>query len=232
MSKVCTRCGAEKDESEFRQCKDWWNGKPYYYSSGSCRDCERAYQRVWNKKKRDLLPPKPIKEEPTIKFCGKCKTEKSVSEFGRYKRKLKDRIKICICTYCSQCHRDKANADYNKKKDLAEFKQLNRNRSLQNYHANKEGCRIKNKIYRETPQAKQKRKENWHKTKNIYKDRLQKSYKRYYQKSIDKLTDHYIIVQLEKEGVPRSLSKSNPELIEAKRLTLLIKRKIKNNDRH
>lgn len=224
--KRCTKCGINKDISEFGKLKDSHGVVAKYYPKHYCLDCERAYARAWNKKKSDAKPKKPV--VITEKICTKCNRILSVDKFGRHNdKRCNGSIKIRISTYCLECNNNHGKKRYRVLKENPEFQEQNKSRAKNYYHTNKDVCAKKSKAYRGTEDAKEKRKINWHKTKNIYKDRINKSLKRYYKDNIDNLKDHYIIVQLEKEGVNRELTKQHPELIEAKRLQLLIKRKIK-----
>lgn len=227
--KTCTKCGLKQDNSCFGFYKDNYNGKVFYYPKGSCRACERKYQRERNARLNALKPPKPIPPLITEKLCTRCNKVLGVDKFGRNNDKRCGIIKVKISTYCLGCNNKRTKEAYKDKKNDSVFKEENRKRAKEYHYKHRDLCNEKNRNRGKTEIAKEKRRISWHKKKGIYKERNKKAYQRYYLKAINELTDHYIIVQLEKEGIDRELTKQHPELIEAKRLSLLIKRKIKNH---
>ena len=48
-SKVCRRCGEEKDVTEFRTFRRY-GAKDREYRRSWCRDCDRQYVREWRKR--------------------------------------------------------------------------------------------------------------------------------------------------------------------------------------
>lgn len=73
--KICTKCGNQKNESNFSRIK---RGKEDLRNW--CRECCKTYRKERIRKFNENGYLKIDK-----KVCGKCKTEKSVTEFGSWK---------------------------------------------------------------------------------------------------------------------------------------------------
>lgn len=128
------------------------------------------------------------------KVCPICKTEKDLSNFGKYFSK--ERQKYRIQNYCKSCEKSE------KKRSSAEY-----------YEANKEARKQYQKEYRANPKNKEKLKAVSQKFKIKYREELQDCYVR------DRLTQD--------NKIPNYVSRELPEIVEAKRLQIKIKRKIK-----
>lgn len=86
MTKTCSKCGSEKDLSQFdkNKCsKDGYNNW--------CKTCKRNYHYA----RKGLVPPEIKIPKQGFKFCQKCGLEKSLNEFcdnGKY-------------AYCYDCNK-------------------------------------------------------------------------------------------------------------------------------
>ena len=76
MTKVCSKCGVEKDIEEFGQSTTSKDGK---YSQ--CRVCVATTAR---ERRRNPLPPKPVAKEG-YKFCQCCGAELPLDNFKKHK---------------------------------------------------------------------------------------------------------------------------------------------------
>jgi hypothetical protein len=128
------------------------------------------------------------------KVCPICKTEKDLSNFGKYFSK--ERQKYRVQNYCKSCEKSE------KKRRSAEY-----------YEANKEARKQYQKEHRANPNNKEKLKAVSQKFKIKYREELQDCYVR------DRLTQD--------NKIPNYVSRELPEIVEAKRLQIKIKRKIK-----
>jgi hypothetical protein len=131
---------------------------------------------------------------------------------------------------CKKCDSEIQNKNYFAHKDDPDFKENWLKKSREYYHKNKALISEKMRAKRQTPEYKQMIREYRLKNKEkIFKQEVITK-KRYQQKHRDGLTDEYIIRQLvNQEIADRDILKEHPEIIEAKRLQLLIIRKTKNN---
>lgn len=91
MSKICSKCGIEKDESEFYFRKE--NGT-YRTACKSCLLSQQATNRATNCE--------------TTRECLKCKVTKQVSEFHKYKEGYQK--------HCKNCRREYATTTYSTKR--------------------------------------------------------------------------------------------------------------------
>jgi hypothetical protein len=80
MTKICSKCGIEKDESKFYKDKNKKDGL-----QNSCKKCNSR------QKPKEVLPEGK-------KRCSKCKMEKDVSEFHKDKSR-----KDGLCNRCKEC---------------------------------------------------------------------------------------------------------------------------------
>lgn len=190
-----------------------------------------------------------------MKICGSCKVEKNDSEFRTRKDGRPGRECTYLNNYCIECDKIRARIYYAQKKDDPEFKEKNRIRARQYQHANpdkiksrkstqefkqkhaaqenaryykmKDIVSAKMKIKRQTPEYKEMMRAYRCKNKEKIAKQELITKRRYHEKHRDKLTDEYIIRQLISQGVAtRESLKIHPEIIEAKRIQLLIKRKV------
>jgi len=142
----------------------------------------------------DAKPLLPAVFSISSKVCPICKTEKDLSNFGKYFSK--ERQKYRVQNYCKSCEKSE------KKRRSAEY-----------YEANKEARLQYAKDYRANPANDEKRAVLAKKFKTKYREELQDCYVR------DRLTQD--------DNIPNYVSKSIPEIVEAKRISIKIKRKIK-----
>lgn len=104
--------------------------------------------------------------------------------------------------------------------------------ALNRYYRMKDIVAAKMKLKRQTPEYKAKMKAYRQKRKEIIHSQEVVTKRRYHEKHRDSVTDEYIIRQLITQGLAtrEMLEQSeNYQIIEAKRLQILIKRKIKNH---
>lgn len=111
-TKVCIKCGVEKDISEFSKDKRLPSGY-----SGSCSECMRKYK---HEKYLESHPQKPIPKEG-YKFCSKCGEEKLLEEFG-----LCSSVKSKKASACKDC-------DNQYKREYSENHAEQRSQSAKNY---------------------------------------------------------------------------------------------------
>lgn len=142
----------------------------------------------------DAKPLLPAVFSISSKVCPICKTEKDLSNFGKYFSK--ERQKYRVQNYCKSCEKSE------KKRRSAEY-----------YEANKEARKQYQKEHRANPNNKKKLKAVSQKFKIKYREELQDCYVR------DRLTQD--------NKIPNYVSRELPEIVEAKRLQIKIKRKIK-----
>ena len=134
-TKICTKCGLEKNIINFRK-----SGK--YYRS-ECKDCEKIYKKQYDKKYRELH-----KEELKIKQKQHYeKNKQKILEHNKLYRKnrnqdLIDREKESKRKWHKN-NKDKEKEYREKNKDIIKQKQK------EYYQNNKEKYAIKSKIYRE-----------------------------------------------------------------------------------
>jgi|GEM_PF-4422490 len=175
-------------------------------------------------------------DQVTTKVCSKCKVDKLVELFGKDKSR-----KNGLANYCKDCG-NKKNSEYyknNKEKILGLHKEkeyLERRRAIERtyYANNKEKIAIRNKNYREANKEKirikakvyyNRNKANaWH---HAYRNKNGEYLLSYYANrrkyGIDNLTDAYVASTLKIK-----VSQCPQELIELKRINLLITREIRN----
>ena len=90
MSKVCTKCGIEKDDDCFRKIKSNLC-KLGYYISGSCRECQNIVQREKDKKRRAEEPEYRQACRDRVKKCQKTDKGKISKKKSYVKYKEKNR---------------------------------------------------------------------------------------------------------------------------------------------
>lgn len=117
--KKCSKCGIERDESEFHKDIGAKDGLAY-----QCKKCEKKYREEYcNRPKENLVNSK--------KKCTKCGTEKNASEFYKDKTKrdgLASQCKKCKVGHpikevlpegmkrCSKCKKIKSTNEFHKQK--------------------------------------------------------------------------------------------------------------------
>jgi len=92
MNRICSKCGIEKDISEFNK-SGWVDKRPRTF----CKECEHNEHKAYVEKIK-----KQPKITPETKHCNTCKTTKPSSEFGRANGKrdgLKSKCKVCERQY-------------------------------------------------------------------------------------------------------------------------------------
>lgn len=142
----------------------------------------------------DAKPLLPAVFSISSKVCPICKTEKDLSNFGKYFSK--ERQKHRVQNYCKSCEKSE------KKRRSAEY-----------YEANKEARKQYQKEHRANPNNKEKLKAISQKFKIKYREELQ---------------DCYVRGRLTQDNkIPNYVSRGLPEIVEAKRLQIKIKRKLK-----
>lgn len=165
-----------------------------------------------------------------MKICSRCKANKEDSEFRIKHDKRVGKERSYLNNTCKKCDSEISTATYYSKKHDLEFMKKWAKKTRDYNSKNREIIRQKQKVKRQTPEYKEmmrkyraKNKEKIHKQEVITK-------KRYHEKNRDGITDKYVIGQLaSQEILDRETIKKYPEIIEAKRIQLLISRKTKNN---
>jgi hypothetical protein len=112
---TCSKCGLEKDESEFNKRPS----RPRGYTS-HCKACTKEYMTTHSENYRELRRKKKERykqqliETPNLitrKVCTKCGIEQGITEF--YKASNKEDGLTCHCKTCQKKYRDE-NADHYK----------------------------------------------------------------------------------------------------------------------
>lgn len=95
-TKICIKCGLEKDINEFRK---------YTYDSGIIHYCSKCKKCNYNEQKLRIMKQKPeyykIKEEnkqlklKKLKKCNKCKKIKKLDDFRKYNNSYRGTCKSC-----------------------------------------------------------------------------------------------------------------------------------------
>lgn len=165
-----------------------------------------------------------------MKVCSRCKIEKEDDQFRwRYEKRGKgSRALKYLNNTCRQCDSEIQNKNYFKNKDNPDFRKKWVEKSNEYYHAHKEQIKVKMMAKRQTPEYKKMMRDYRKRRKGIIHSQEVVTKRRYHEKHRDNVTDEYIIRQLITQGLAtRESLKGHPEIIEAKRLQILIKRKIK-----
>lgn len=249
--KVCARCHIEKDKDHFRAVK---NGDGLY---SYCKDCDKEKQTEY-RRKRGINPKgrRPIDLLPESKVCNRCHVEKHQNEF-RIRQDKRDGFSY-LNNECRECDKERAAVYYAKRKDDPNFKRKNAERSRQyiksnsdqirqrrtteqykkkhavgnmnSYYRVKDRVAARMRVKRQTPEYKSMMKSYREKNKSKIHEQEKITKRRYHEKHRDALTDEYIINQLKSQGVAdENILEKCPQLIEAKRIQILIKREIKNH---
>lgn len=258
MAKVCKKCGKEKSQSEFKPYthRHYRTGEIIHGFEGQCKECSRKYHLKY-KHDRGTKPRiyRGVDIAADLLPCYSCKENKPKTDFRiRGDRKCK---KDFYNPTCKACERKRQKEYYNTHKDNHEFKKKNiastkayaeksfeqiRIRKdnpeykkkkaaweLNRYYRNKDRISARLKIKRQTTAYKENRKRYIQENKEKIHQQEIITKRRYQRKNVDGLTDKYIIRNLVDSGIDKEIIIKAPELIEAKRFQLLIKRKIKTN---
>lgn len=163
-----------------------------------------------------------------MKTCSHCHTEKGESEF-RMRRETRGNRGggklVYLNNVCKKCDSEIQNKYYFHHKDNTDFIKKWKQKSRNYYHSNKETCVAKAKIYREKSKDKRKAYDAAH------KDTIKKQHsivaKRWAEYQRDNVTDIYCISLIRSQnGGKEKCQNITPEMIEQKRLSILIKRKL------
>lgn len=190
-----------------------------------------------------------------MKVCSRCHIEKDDSDFRTRTDKRPGRECIYLNNECKQCDKERASIYYEKCKDDPAFKKKNCDRvnkyretnhekikmrrstreyaekhakwNLGSYYRMKDIIAHRMKTKRQTPEYKQMMREYRERAKEAISKKSKITKRRWSQKHMENLTDEYISMKLF-NCIDREFIRNHPELIEAKRLQILIKRKTKN----
>lgn len=88
MNKVCSKCGIEKDESEFSKRK---GVTPYY---AECKECKRLRGKVWHSKNKEY---KNAKER--VRYKTPEAKERRLITRAQWRAANKDRIRVRTASY-------------------------------------------------------------------------------------------------------------------------------------
>lgn len=162
----------------------------------------------------------------STKKCAKCEMDLPMGQFRiRFKTKSGKRYKYRN-NACHSCELRYGKDRNQRLKDSPEWKAINASRAREYYHKNVEMCKAKAKVARNRPEAKARRRE--YTAENADKIRAQElvTKKRYQMKHQLALTDEYIIQKLCGVTSPelKETYKKYPDLIQAKRLQILLLR--------
>lgn len=164
-----------------------------------------------------------------MKVCSRCHIDKEDECF----RVRKENRRGC-CTYlnnnCIECERE-LKREYDKNVKLRpDYPAKHAAWNLKNYHKNRDKFIKKMKERRTTPEYKAYMKAYRERNKEKIREQEIITKKRYQEKNWSELSDVYVINQLVSQGVAdKELLLQTPELIQLKRVQILIKRKIKTN---
>jgi uncharacterized protein YciI len=225
--KTCACCKIEKEYTEFRPSKQQKSGLfPY------CKDCSRI--KKMESSRRMGVKPRSRKENyiPETKVCSRCKTEKHNSLFNKkYEKRPKTKVPFYyLNNTCKACDCEIQKIHYEKKKNDLAFKESNRTRAKQYAIVNKDVIKQQNKSRRQTPEHKEMMRKYREKNREKIMGQEVITKNRYHTKHRDGLTDLYISRLLISNGdATKESLEQYPEIIQAKRLQILLTRKINNN---
>lgn len=250
--KVCTRCNINQEDSEF------YKGKGRDGLGAYCKSCCRAVHSEYRRKQgKPIRNRRTVEQLLENKTCNKCKINKPSTDFRIREEKKEDASYWYINSTCKKCDAELTRIYYNKRKHDTEFRAKNAARSREycnknfeqirlkkdspkwkkkksewennRYHRKKDEIAAKNKIKRQTPEYKAMMRAYRKKNKEKIYNQEVITKRRYAEKHRDNITDEYVIRMLIGEGVAtRESLKLHPELIQAKRIQILIKRQISN----
>ena len=167
---------------------------------------------------------------PENKECSHCNILKPKDEFRtRWERRVEPAFPYLNNT-CKKCDTELTHLAHKTRRKTPEGKEKNRKWAKASYYNRRQKAIEYMKKTRQTEEYKKRRKDYIEKNKSkIYKQELITK-RRYHEKNRDNLTDVYISNQLKSQGVAsQEIIELCPQLIEAKRLQILIKREIKNH---
>lgn len=162
-----------------------------------------------------------------MKLCSRCKIEQPEYNFrfryekrGKYSKQFK-----YLNNTCRKCDVEIQNKNYFKNKDNSEFISKWREKSRKYYHSNKEKCAEKAKIYRSKNKDKRKAYDKDHAEKISSQHKI--AAKRWHEYQRDNVTDVYCVNLIRSQNGGKEKCKSiTKEMIEQKRIQILIKRKL------
>lgn len=171
-----------------------------------------------------------------LKVCSNCKVEKSESDFRvRKDKRIKNpKKRIYLNNVCLTCEAIQQR-ERNKKQRLTKEGRERHNRWAREFHQrHREKCIAYLRDRRKAPEFKVYMKAYRERNKERIRQQEIITKQRYQEKNRDSLSDEYIIRLLICQGIgDRGTLMKNYDVIEAKRLQLLIKRKINNvNQQH
>lgn len=223
--KTCSRCNTEKDDSEFRT--QYYKERAYLRSY--CKTCDNVYA-TEQRRKRGIKrkPPRKLVSIPDEKVCSKCNEKKNKNDFRVRADKRSDPPFIYLNNTCKKCDAELHLERFRKERNTPEGKARHNRWAREFHHRHREKCLAAAKERRNRPGYKEMISEY----RNRNRDKLNKksviTKRRWSQKHMENLTDEYISMKLF-NCIDREFIKNHPELIEAKRLQILIKRKMQNN---
>ena len=247
ICKKCIRCNIEKEEFCFPVIKS--TGKLWSY----CKICRKEKHEEYRRKHGIKKMQKNKNPFPYFKICNRCLLKKASSDFGVHKENAGGYI--YLKSFCRQCEREIAKIYYDKNGSNLEFKKKNCERAKRyaeaniediklrkqtiefkkkhaelnnkSYHKNKEIISERTKIYRTTDHYKELRKSYRQKNKDKIRKQETVCKKRYHEKNRDELTDKYVLRLITTQGYcDKNTLLNNPSIIQAKKLQILIKRKL------
>lgn len=218
--KRCSRCHIEKEESEFKLSRKS-NGKCYL---GWCKDCSREAVRICNKKR--TIRGRTIRNQPLPenKICAHCKKEKPAKDYRvRYDKRSEPIIQYLNNT-CRECDAEISRINQQKVRSTPEGRRRHCDWARTSYKRRRDKVIVQMKERRQTPEYKEMMRQYRQRNKTKIYDQEVVTKKRYHIKHRDGLTDGYI----RRLFIGNGLGEPTPELIQAKRIQLLIQRKTKN----
>ena len=225
--KVCSRCKIEKEDSVFRTLK--YKDRVYLHSY--CNDCTREYQIERNRKLGVRKQKRKLESIPDLKTCSRCKAKKGKSDFRVRVDKRSSPHFAYLNSTCLKCDAEKTAERSRLQRSTPEGRAMHNKWANEFHKRHREKCIELMKSRRGSDEYKKMMKEYRLKNKDkIYQQEVITK-RRYHEKNRDAVTDAYVINQLVNQGVAdKDGILSCPGLIEAKRLQILIKRKIRNNE--
>lgn len=162
-----------------------------------------------------------------MKQCSKCHIEKEDSCFRQRKENRRNCTSVYLNNTCRECDAELARLYYSKVKNDDKFKVKNRGRANEYRQNNYERVAEKGRIRRMSEAYKKMRRDYEQQNKDRIHKKSVPVKKRFHEKHRDNLTDEYISNKLFGR-IDREFINNFPEIIEAKRLQILIKRKTNN----
>lgn len=209
-TKICKICETEKSNSEFHK-----QTKGLYGTRSKCKVCLSAEMKI-------IRNSDSYRETNKLRQRAyrKKNPDKNLEICRKYYHKNKDSLNEVRRT------RYATDPDFRQKKILQEiqYKATGRRLELRQLPENREKCKIKSKLYKKNNSEKVKKySENYRKENHDFMLSL-------YKRRRETLTDGYILGQLIKNRPFLSKEDIDKDMIEMKRLLILIKRKVKNGN--